>query len=41
MSKALYESAQAAQAAGASQDAQPGAGANPNDDAIDAEFEVK
>ncbi|MBR4104856.1 MAG: molecular chaperone DnaK [Thermoguttaceae bacterium] len=41
MSKALYESAQAAQAAGASQDAQAGSGANPNDDAIDAEFEVK
>ncbi|MBR4976224.1 MAG: Hsp70 family protein, partial [Thermoguttaceae bacterium] len=41
MSKALYESAQAAQAAGASQDAQAGSDANPNDDAIDAEFEVK
>jgi molecular chaperone DnaK len=40
MSKALYESAQQAQAAGA-QDAQAGSGANPNDDAIDADFEVK
>lgn len=38
MSKALYESAQQTQAAGG---AQPGSGANPNDDAIDAEFEVK
>ncbi len=40
MSKALYESAQQAQAAGA-QDAQAASGANPNDDAIDADFEVK
>ena len=40
MSKALYESAQAAQAAGA-QDGQAASGANPNDDAIDADFEVK
>lgn len=38
MSKALYESAQQTQAAGG---AQAGSGANPNDDAIDAEFEVK